>query len=162
MAEHRVFLANEAATAAFGKRLGELGGYRGLISLSGDPGAGKTTLCRGLIRGAGHCGSVRSPTYTLVEAYELGPIRINHLDLYRLSDPEELDYLGFRDYLDGNSLCLVEWPEQGGRFLPAADLKLSLRIRGSGRDLSWVAGTPRGQALSAALAHDYPSSLTQI
>lgn len=96
------------------------------IYLSGELGAGKTTLCRGFLRALGHCGAVRSPTYTLAECYALGALSISHLDLYRLSGPGELEDLGVRDYFSGSDACLIEWPERAAGALPPPDLSLQL------------------------------------
>jgi len=149
---HTCFLADETATDSFGTLLARLGKGRGVITLRGVPGSGKTTLCRALIRALGHQGPVKSPTYTLVEPYELASGRVLHYDLYRLADPEELDYLGMRDFLDADTLTLVEWPENGGTLLPPVDLELDLRVEGRGRRLDWKAGTPAGVQLAAALS----------
>ena len=149
------YLPDEAATAAFGRKLAALTKGRGLITLQGDLGSGKTTLSRALIRALGHEGPVKSPTYTLVEPYELGPTRVLHYDLYRLTDPEELHYLGVRDFLDDDTLTLVEWPERGSPWLPAPDLALELQVAGSGRQIRWHAGTPRGQAWEAQLSQSF-------
>ena len=137
-------LADEAATSAFGLALAAalppLPTERAvLVHLRGSLGAGKTTLVRALLRGLGVTARVRSPTYTLVEPYEVAAGTVYHLDLYRLVEPEELELLGLRDYLDGRVLCLVEWPERGGDCLPAADLALLLEASGDGRRLSWQA-----------------------
>lgn len=150
-----LFLPDEAATAEFGRRLAAVSGGSGLITLQGDLGSGKTTLSRALIRALGHEGPVKSPTYTLVETYEIGELRVLHYDLYRLNDPEELHYLGVRDFLDDNTLTLVEWPERGRPWLPAADLALELQVRGNGRQINWLAGTPRGQAWEVQLSQSF-------
>ena len=123
----------------------------GRIYLTGDLGAGKTTLARGVLRGYGHQGAVKSPTYTLVEPYEFSRYNIYHFDLYRLSDPEEVEFLGVSDYLDGSNLCLIEWPERGGSLLPAADLIIDLAIAGRGRRLTWRTGTRRGSEIAEKL-----------
>jgi tRNA threonylcarbamoyladenosine biosynthesis protein TsaE len=149
---NRLFLPDEAATLKAGAALARACGGRGLICLSGDLGAGKTTLSRGLIQGLGHVGAVKSPTYTLVEPYALPAADVFHYDLYRLGDPEELEYLGLRDHLDGQSLCLIEWPERGASYLPAPDLSLYLKILPQGRELLWEAFTAGGETLAAALA----------
>lgn len=121
-------LADEDATARLGARLAAAvrsGGVGGLLALEGDLGAGKTRLVRALLRGLGHEGAVRSPTYTLVEPYDTEP-PVLHCDLYRLADPLELEALGVRDALDGRTLVCVEWPERGAGVLPEADLRLRL------------------------------------
>ena len=128
------YLATEADQLALGEDLaGMLSGRSGVVHLRGELGAGKTTLVRGLLRGLGYSGTVRSPTYTLIEPYEIGGERIYHLDLYRLADPEELEYLGLRDLLDGEALLLVEWPERGAGVLPAPRLDILIEHAPPGR-----------------------------
>ena len=127
-----VDLVDEAATEALGATLARHRPDRGCVHLVGDLGAGKTTLTRGFLRAAGHCGAVRSPTYTLVEPYDLATGRVYHLDLYRLADPEELEFIGLRELVD-TGLLLVEWPVRGEGVLPAPDLSVHLVVAGNGR-----------------------------
>jgi tRNA threonylcarbamoyladenosine biosynthesis protein TsaE len=130
----RIELADEAATLALGARLARaLSGGGAVVYLSGDLGAGKTTLARGLLRTAGVEGTLRSPTYTLMEPYTGGRQAFLHLDLYRLADPAEVEQLGLRDYPVESTVWLVEWPEKGKGFLPPPDLEVRLAIDGSAR-----------------------------
>lgn len=146
-----IFLPDEAATMAAGAALARISAGKGLFTLQGNLGSGKTTFSRGLIQALGHKGAVKSPTYTLVEPYELATGRVLHYDLYRLNDPEELHFLGVRDFLDADTLTLVEWPERGESWLPAPDLALSLSVEAAGRRLRWQAASERGHTLGHAL-----------
>lgn len=130
-----IVLINQQETEAFGAELWQALPDKCLIFLNGDLGAGKTTLVRGLLRAAGYLGTVKSPTYSLVEEYDLGGRRVFHFDLYRLKDPEELEWMGMNDYLAQNALCFVEWPQMGEGFLPPPDLSLLLEIVGEGRSI---------------------------
>ncbi len=131
----RRFLENEKATLDVAGLLAKSLDGHGVVYLHGHLGAGKTTFSRGVLHEYGHSGAVKSPTYTLVEPYELGSFHIFHFDLYRLSDPEELEYMGIRDYFDQQALCLVEWPEQGEGILPEPDLAVRLNANENGRFL---------------------------
>jgi tRNA threonylcarbamoyladenosine biosynthesis protein TsaE len=136
---------------ALGARLAVLCRPGMRIHLQGELGAGKTTLARGLLRGLGHRGSVKSPTYTLVEPYLIDNKRIYHFDLYRISDPEELEAIGLRDYLDSDSLCLVEWPERAAALLGEPDLLITIVIKGAGRAVTLTPGSPAGRAVQRGL-----------
>ncbi|MGD8977384.1 MAG: tRNA (adenosine(37)-N6)-threonylcarbamoyltransferase complex ATPase subunit type 1 TsaE [Gammaproteobacteria bacterium] len=154
-----ILLADAGATERLGAGLaGILKDRPGswLIALAGPLGAGKTTFARGFLRALGHDGRVPSPTYTLIEPYELDDRPVLHLDLYRLSDPEELEYLGFRDVFQGGALVLVEWPERAGDRLPDADIGISLSLAGEGRRAVFSALTPRGADVVDALAAGLP------
>jgi len=132
----RILLANEAATLALGRALAPALARRpGLVRLFGDLGAGKTTLVRGILQGLGHAGPVRSPTYTLIEPYEGLALPVYHLDLYRLADPEELEWLGYRDLAAEAALRLVEWPQHGGERLGPSRLDMHLHHEDGGRRL---------------------------
>ncbi|MDF9391964.1 MULTISPECIES: tRNA (adenosine(37)-N6)-threonylcarbamoyltransferase complex ATPase subunit type 1 TsaE [Methylococcus] len=130
-----LYLPDEEATLAFAARLQTAlpPGY--VVFLHGNLGAGKTTLVRGYLRASGYQGTVKSPTYTLVEEYPLGDRTVYHFDLYRLNDPEELEWMGIRDYFRPDSLCFVEWPEKGEGLLPSPDLEVYLEQENTGRRL---------------------------
>jgi tRNA threonylcarbamoyladenosine biosynthesis protein TsaE len=117
------------------------------LYLEGDLGAGKTTFARALIGGLGHEGRVKSPSYGLLEVYELPRCRVVHLDLYRLKDPDEVEFLGVGDLLDSRSVLLVEWPEHGVGALPAADAVLRFRYSGNKRRLQCQAQSLSGKSL---------------
>ncbi len=152
MTDGTVFeLADEAAMDAFGRRLAGVLRPGLVVSLEGPLGAGKTTLVRGVLRGLGHRGVVRSPTYALVESYVLGAWRISHFDLYRLADPEELELIGLRDFLDEGAVLFVEWPERGRGVLPTADLTITIAYDGRGRRLAIEAGSRPGGEIAARL-----------
>jgi tRNA threonylcarbamoyladenosine biosynthesis protein TsaE len=147
-------LADEAAQEAFGARLAAACDGAVLIFLEGDLGAGKTTLTRGFVRGLGHRGAVKSPTYTLIEPYLIGGRRVYHLDLYRVADPGELEYLGLREMLSEDAMILIEWAERGVGWLPLADLRVRIRHLADGRQVELEAGTQRGQAILDRMTSD--------
>jgi len=143
-----LFLPDEAATIALGQQLAQhCPPQQFTIHLEGELGAGKTTLTRGLLRKLGHTGNVKSPTYTLVEHYELEGKRVFHFDLYRLSDPEELDYLGLDDYYSDTSLCILEWASQGGDMLPQPDLIITLSYQNNSRTAELTPLSPQAKTL---------------
>ena len=146
-----VELPDEQAMVQFGGSIARLIRDRLIITLQGDLGAGKTTLSRGILQGLGHSGAVKSPTYTLVEPYQLALGAVYHFDLYRLVDAEELEYMGFADYLADAQLCLIEWPEQGQGFLPMADIAIEISQPGAGRCVTLCANSAVGQQLISQL-----------
>lgn len=123
-----------------------------IVYLVGDLGAGKTTLVRGFLRGLGYKGTVKSPTYTLIEPYAIDDRSICHLDLYRLADAEELEYLGVRDLLQEDAVLLIEWPERGAGVLPTADLTILISHREYGRDVGISAQSDSGERVMQKLA----------
>jgi len=119
-----------------------------VIFLRGDLGAGKTSFARALIHALGYPGRVKSPTYGLLESYRAASCNILHLDLYRLEDPGELDYLGLRDLFDHSSILLIEWPEKGRGYLPAPDLELHFQEAGDLRFVELIPHSGAGRELS--------------
>jgi len=124
-----------------------------VIWLEGDLGAGKTTFARGLIHALGYGGRVKSPTYGLLEHYQLDSLQILHMDLYRISDPGELEFLGVEDLLDDQTILLIEWPDKGGSWLPEPDFIFRFSYAGEGRELHWVALTPRVESFALTLLY---------
>jgi len=129
------YLEDTAATEQFGRELWAKLPSKCLVFLHGELGAGKTTLVRGFLRAAGHTGAVKSPTYNLVEEYQVHDRKIFHFDLYRVADPEELEWIGIRDYLAQDCVCFIEWSEMGQGFLPKPDMEITLLVQGEGREL---------------------------
>ena len=138
-------------TEVFGRHLGSQARPGDIITLEGSLGAGKTTLTRGFLRGLGHQGAVKSPTYTLIEPYRIGQRRVYHLDLYRVADPGELEYLGLRELLEEDAVLLIEWAERGEGWLPQPDLRIRIRHAGGGRALHLSAVTATGQRIISML-----------
>ncbi|MBU1310276.1 MAG: tRNA (adenosine(37)-N6)-threonylcarbamoyltransferase complex ATPase subunit type 1 TsaE [Gammaproteobacteria bacterium] len=147
-------LPDEEATLAFAGKIGRVVAGGQTLFLHGELGAGKTTFSRGLLHALGHQGKVKSPTYTLVEPYQLDGLTVYHFDLYRLRDAEELEFMGIRDYFRPDSLCLIEWPEQGMGYLPVADLDIHLTFDQQQRQLSICANTAAGATIIKAITDD--------
>jgi tRNA threonylcarbamoyladenosine biosynthesis protein TsaE len=155
MSAATLHLADADATSAAGAALTpELRGGM-VITLSGDLGAGKTTLVRGALRALGWPGSVKSPTYTLVEHYPFSSLYFYHFDFYRFTDPSEWETAGLADCFHPDSVCLIEWPERVADMLPPPDLALTLAHPASaaaaGRELAAAASTAAGERCVAAL-----------
>ena len=156
---NQIIIPNSDAMMEFGGKIADQLPQGGIVLLNGDLGAGKTTLVRGLLRHLGYEGIVKSPTYTLVEPYLIERTdqksyktsknrgggkekrTIYHFDLYRLADPEELEYIGGRDYWNSNALCLIEWPEKALGYLPEADLEITIHHQDESRLIEIEKGT---------------------
>ncbi len=121
------------------------------IHLSGDLGAGKTTLVRGFLRGLGHTDTVKSPTYTLVESYNLGTFTIYHFDFYRVRHPDEIELIGFRDYRSDTAICLIEWPEKAGQRIDLPDILIKFTLDADVRKLEINSCTDKGNLLISKL-----------
>jgi tRNA threonylcarbamoyladenosine biosynthesis protein TsaE len=151
------YLADEQQTLAFGAELALACGDTAVIYLHGDLGAGKTTLTRGFLRGLGFTGKVKSPSYALVEPYEVNSQKIFHFDFYRLHDPSELEYIGLPDYFIPQAICLVEWPQNGGELLPQEDLSCYIETQSNGRQIRLEACSPNGQKILERLGKSQAS-----
>ncbi len=132
------YIENEKETLTLGKHISRHCSAPFVIYLSGELGMGKTTLVRGLLSGLNYEGNVKSPTYTIVEPYELNNQEVYHFDLYRISDPEELEYIGIKDYFNDNSICIIEWPEKAKGTLPQANLEIEIEQYQHGRKMTLV------------------------
>jgi tRNA threonylcarbamoyladenosine biosynthesis protein TsaE len=139
------YLPEEPNTLAFGAELARHLQPGMVVYLSGELGAGKTTLARGILRGLGYAGRVKSPSYTLVEPYKLSRLYLYHFDFYRFASPQELGEAGFKEHFNPDSVCLVEWPENAAGLLPAADIRSTMKVAGSGRELEIDADTETGR-----------------
>ncbi len=147
-------LADESATARLGEALARaieskvsaIARQGLVVALAGDLGAGKTSVVRAMLRALGVTGAVRSPTFTLVEPYVVSSLNFYHFDFYRLADPEEFSFAGFRDMFGKASVCLIEWPDRAAGHLPEADLRIALRVADEGRHASLTAATELGAA----------------
>ncbi len=149
------FLADESQQIALAKKVAENINTSFIILLKGDLGVGKTTFARGFVQASGFEGVVKSPTYTLVEPYPISQSRMcYHFDLYRLADPEELEFIGARDYFNDTDVCLIEWPEKAEGFLPAADWVCEFSHQEEGRKLEITGMSAKGNNLMLQLFAD--------
>ncbi len=141
-------LPDESTMLAMGGLIAHaMGGNTALIFLQGELGAGKTSLVRGFLRAMGYAGRVKSPTYTLVESYQIGGQTVYHFDFYRIGKAAELEFIGIHDYLTDAAICLVEWPELAENLLPTPDLVLQVEVQPCGRMLEIAAKSKRGQEI---------------
>ena len=146
----------EATMLEIAGKLGKILEARGVVYLRGDLGAGKTTFCRGILRAYGYEGAVKCTTFTLVETYDLQWGQVYHFDLYRIADPEELEFLGIEDYLAGGHLCLIEWSERGQGFLPDADIIVNIGVDKMERALEITSMSEYGNRVVSELNAQMP------
>ena len=147
------FLPNEQATIDFANLFADLLDGSFNIYLKGEIGAGKTTFVRSFLRAVGVVGAIKSPTFSILESYQLQDQLIYHFDLYRITSPDELEYLDYREYLSIISLCFIEWPEHGGNLLPEPDFLLNLSCKGIGREFSLKANSLSARELLLQLEY---------
>lgn len=140
-------IPTENAMLDFGAKMSEGCTKPAILFLYGDLGAGKTTLVRGFLRGLGYKGAVKSPTYTIVEPYQFEQVSIFHFDLYRVHHPEELEFIGIQDYFNQDAICLIEWPENGGNWLPPPDLSCYIEPYNGGRKLKLLPQSASGEGI---------------
>jgi tRNA threonylcarbamoyladenosine biosynthesis protein TsaE len=152
------FLADTAATDALGSRLAQTMPPRAVVFLHGDLGAGKSSLARAMLRCLGVAGAIRSPTFTLVERYQLANGEAAHLDLYRIAQADELEFIGVQEISAEARLLLVEWPERAASALPPADLEVRLAVAGCGRSVGLRANSPAGLSWLNDLSETAPDS----
>jgi len=158
MVAPKTFLPDEAATLALGAALAH-GLAPGLVVyLRGELGAGKTTLVRGALRELGWAGPVKSPTYGLVEVYELSRLHLHHFDFYRFRDPREWIDAGFRESFNGRRVSLIEWPEKAAGLLPPADLEIALALQGAGRSAALTSSSTAGAKILARIGESHAAS----
>lgn len=149
--ESQLLAFGEKLAQAFQAYLAEKSENALVVYLNGDLGAGKTTLTRRIVQSFGHTGNVKSPTYTLVEEYALPPYQLYHFDLYRLADPEELEFMGIRDYFRPQTLCLLEWASKGEGVIPPADLVIHIDYEGEGRRIRLQSQSAAGDEILVKL-----------
>jgi tRNA threonylcarbamoyladenosine biosynthesis protein TsaE len=143
-----LFLPDETATLTIANQFAQsIGKKPAILFLHGQLGAGKTTFSRGFLQGLGYHGKVKSPTYTLVEPYELEDLPVYHFDFYRLFAPEELEFIGIREYFAARAICLIEWPEKAGSLLPEPDISCYIELHATGREFKCVANSARGEEI---------------
>jgi len=147
---YQLDIIDAPAMEALGQKLASLCLPGCKLFLQGELGAGKTTLVRGFLRGHGYEGIVKSPTYTLIEPYQLNDLEIYHFDLYRINDPEELESIGIRDYFSGSGICLLEWPEKGAALLGSPDVSIQIQYQDDQRKVSLEAKTSAGKDIISA------------
>jgi len=144
-------LTSEKEMLGLGAMLARLLQGEGVIHLRGGLGSGKTTLCRGILRAMGHSEAVKSPTFTLVEPYQISGSEVYHFDLYRLADPGELEYIGIDEYFGRNKLCLIEWPEKAIGYLPRHDLEITIDVLGEKRIIVFRSNSQSGERICTQL-----------
>lgn len=149
-----IVLNTAEQTEAFAAKLAVVVTAPCFIALQGDLGAGKTTFARGFLHARGHPGTVKSPTYTILEPYQIGDLTVHHFDLYRLADPEELELIGAHEMFGDNCINLIEWPERGEGWLPEMDLWLNIEYSGQGRRFALSATSQRGELVLSGVQVD--------
>lgn len=145
-------LVNEEASERFAAQLALCLLPPLIVSFSGEIGTGKTTIIRAMLKNMGIQSAIKSPTFSLVESYFCNNLSMHHFDLYRIHHEDELEYLGFRDYFTGDSICCIEWAEHAGNALPQVDIRFKLSIKGAGREMQITASSVAGKRVLACLA----------